>query len=606
MKSRIVIILGELKKAISGIGFMISLAWKLGKSRFFIAPLTIIIDTVTPLLLITIPKYIIDELTYGKRWETVLVYVLILTCVTAFSSMYRWGVWYILGKSRARIELRNRKVFMNAALHMDYKHHENNDVKDLMERVSKKIDVVKFVESTLVGFFTGLFQLVGYTYILAQLHPLIIVVIIAIIWINSKISEARNKLGYEFDSVVANFARKCNYIYSTMIGFDSGKDIRMNNAAQWLKSKYSDETDLYIKSFEKKQNKEFRFSLADSIIGAVQTLIIYGYSAFLTILGKITVGSFSMYLGAITSFISSFNTFISILVNLRYWGYYAEDFKKLMSVSIPENESIIDQSITEDMIEGGDIEFKNVSFKYPGCDNYVLRNISITIKNGEKLSVVGYNGAGKSTFIKLICGLYSPTDGVITLNGYDIQRIPTDLYRKMLGVVFQDFQLFAFSAKENIILDEYADEERLLWAIEKSGIKDKLRGLDNGIETSISKEFDENGIEFSGGEGQKLASARAYYRNAPIVILDEPTASLDPIAESLLYERFNSIMENRTAIYISHRLASVKFCDKVAVFENGQIVEYGTHHELMATGGVYEKMFSTQAEYYKEGKNEKE
>ena len=606
MKSRIVIILEELKKAISGIGFMISISWKLGKSRFFIAPLTIIIDTVTPLLLITIPKYIIDELTYGRRWKTVLVYVLILTCVTAFSSMYRWGVWYILGRSRARIELRNREVFMNAALHMDYKHHENNDVKDLMERVSKKTDVVKFVESTLVGFFTGLFQLVGYTYILAQLHPLIIVVIIAIIWINSKISEARNKLGYEFDSVVANFARKCNYIYSTMIGFDSGKDIRMNNASQWLKSKYSDETDLYIKSFEKKQNKEFRSSLADSVIGAVQTFIIYGYSAFLTILGKITVGSFSMYLGAITSFISSFNTFISILVDLKYWGYYAEDFKKLMEISKPENEDIIDQSITWDMIEGGDIEFKNVSFKYPGCENYVLRNISITIKNGEKLSVVGYNGAGKSTFIKLICGLYSPTDGVITLNGYDIQRIPINLYRKMLGVVFQDFQLFAFSAKENIILDEYADEERLLWAIEKSGIKDKLRGLDKGIETSISKEFDENGIEFSGGEGQKLASARAYYRNAPIVILDEPTASLDPIAESLLYERFNSIMENMTSIYISHRLASVKFCDKVVVFENGQIVEYGTHHELMATGGVYEKMFSTQAEYYKEGKNEKE
>ena len=170
----------------------------------------------------------------------------------------------------------------------------------------------------------------------------------------------------------------------------------------------------------------------------------------------------------------------------------------------------------------------------------------------------------------------------------------------MLGVVFQDFQLFAFSVKENILLDMEPDEERLNWAVEKSGLYEKVGSLEKGLETSISKEFDENGIEFSGGEGQKLASARAYYRNAPIVILDEPTAALDPIAESKLYERFNSIMENKTAIYISHRLASVKFCDKVAVFDGGHIIEYGTHDALMSQNGTYFNMFTTQAKYYKE------
>ncbi|MBR6649829.1 MAG: ABC transporter ATP-binding protein, partial [Clostridia bacterium] len=275
-------------------------------------------------------------------------------------------------------------------------------------------------------------------------------------------------------------------------------------------------------------------------------------------------------------------------------------------ISTPENENIIDQNITEDMLKNGNIEFRSVSFKYPGCENYVLKDIGITIKNGEKLSVVGFNGAGKTTFIKLLCGLYLPTEGVITLNGYDIKTIHPALYRKMLGVIFQDFQLFAFSVKENIVLGENYDKQRLEWVIEKSGIKDKIDGLSKSIDTSISKEFDENGIEFSGGEGQKLASARAYYRDAQIVILDEPTASLDPIAESLLYERFNSIMKNKTAVYISHRLASVKFCDNVAVFENGKIVEYGTHDELMELGGTYKAMFSTQAEYYKGDKNEEE
>ena len=180
------------------------------------------------------------------------------------------------------------------------------------------------------------------------------------------------------------------------------------------------------------------------------------------------------------------------------------------------------------------------------------------------------------------------------------------MYRKMLGVVFQDFQLFAFSVKENILLGMEPDEERLNWAIEKSGLSEKVRFLERGLDTSISKEFDENGIEFSGGEGQKLASARAYYRNAPIVILDEPTAALDPIAESKLYERFNSIMEYKTAIYISHRLASAKFCDKVAVFEDGSIIEYGTHEALISQSGTYFNMFTTQAKYYKEATTNEE
>ena len=216
------------------------------------------------------------------------------------------------------------------------------------------------------------------------------------------------------------------------------------------------------------------------------------------------------------------------------------------------------------------------------------------------VGVVGPVRTGKSTFIKLICRLYAPTKGRITLGGFDIQTIDYQMYRKMLGVVFQDFQLFAFSVKENILLGMVPDDERLNWAIEKSGLSEKVSSLEKGLETSISKEFDENGIEFSGGEGQKLACARAYYRNTPIVILDEPTAALDPIAESKLYERFNSIMEYKTAIYISHRLASVKFCDKVAVFEDGHIIEYGTHDELMSQSGTYFNMFTTQAKYYKE------
>ncbi|GFI55344.1 putative multidrug export ATP-binding/permease protein [Clostridiales bacterium] len=590
----------ETKKTISSLWFMLRFSWRIGKPRFFWTPFTIIINSLIPILLLTIPKFIIDELTYSRRWGMVLTYIFILAGVTAFSALYRWGSWYFQNKSMRRIQLRNEKEYLRKVLGTDYKNHENSEYKDLTERVKSNVDVISFLDKTLVDFIINLFQLIGYTYIIAQLHWLIIVAIIIIIKFNSVLSEKREKMGYEFQPIVANFARRCEYIYSTMIGFASGKDVRMNNAADWLQGKYKSETDNYIKSFNIKQNKEVKITIVDHLINAAQSIIMYGYSAYMAILGKITVGSFSMYLGAITSFISSFSGFISKLINLKYWGYYVDDYRHFLEMSKPDSTACYDKSITENDLNGGAIEFENVSFKYPGTENYVLKDVSLRIEQGEKLSIVGYNGAGKSTFIKLICRLYAPTKGRITLGGFDIQTIDYQMYRKMLGVVFQDFQLFAFSVKENILLGMVPDDERLNWAIEKSGLSEKVSSLEKGLETSISKEFDENGIEFSGGEGQKLACARAYYRNAPIVILDEPTAALDPIAESKLYERFNSIMEYKTAIYISHRLASVKFCDKVAVFEDGHIIEYGTHDELMSQSGTYFNMFTTQAKYYKE------
>lgn len=596
----------DINKAIASLWFMLRYSWRIGKTLFFWIPFTIVINSALPLCLLALPKYIIDELTYAKRYDKVLIYILILTVVSAFAAIYNWGVCYFQNKLERKIELKNEKEYIHAVLNTEYKNHENSEYKDLTERVKNNVNALNFIFNTLVNFITNLFQLIGYTYIIVQLHWLIIVAIIVIIKINSVLAEKREKMGYEFQPIIANFARRCEYIYSTMIGFGAGKDIRMNNAADWLQRKYKAETESYIKSFKKKQNKEVKITIVDHLVNAVQTIIMYGYSAYMAILGKITVGSFSMYLGAITSFVSSFTGFVSKLVNLKYWGYYVDDYKRFLEMSKSESTACCDNSITENDLAGGAIKFENVSFKYPGTENYVLKDVSLRIEQGEKLSIVGYNGAGKTTFIKLICRLYAPTEGRITLGGIDIQTIDYKLYRKILGVVFQDFQLFAFSVKENILLDMELDEDRLNWAVEKSGISEKINGLENGIETSISKEFDENGIEFSGGEGQKLASARAYYRNAPVVILDEPTAALDPIAEGKLYERFNSIMENKTAIYISHRLASVKFCDRVAVFEGGRVTEYGTHDELMAQNGTYFNMFTTQAKYYKEdAENEK-
>nr|WP_300680076.1 ABC transporter ATP-binding protein [uncultured Acetatifactor sp.] len=245
------------------------------------------------------------------------------------------------------------------------------------------------------------------------------------------------------------------------------------------------------------------------------------------------------------------------------------------------------------------LEFRKVSFRYPKSENFVLKEVSLTLREGESLSIVGVNGAGKTTFIKLLCRLYEPTEGEILLNGADIAEIPYPEYVRQLGVVFQDFRLFAFSMEENITMGMSGGGRTIEDCIDKCGLTEKYKSLPQGLQTNLSKEFDESGVEFSGGEGQKLALARVLYKNAPVIILDEPTAALDPLAEYELYRRFQEIVEGKCAVYISHRLSSTRFTDKIAVFHQGYVAEYGTHRELMEQkDGIYAALFRMQAQYY--------
>ena len=247
------------------------------------------------------------------------------------------------------------------------------------------------------------------------------------------------------------------------------------------------------------------------------------------------------------------------------------------------------------------IEFKNVSFRYPGSKGYALKNINACIKSGEHWSVVGLNGAGKSTFIKLLCRLYECTEGEILVNGVNIMEYDYSRYMKMLSVVFQDFCLLNFSIKENLICDrpDKVEDEKLLPLLEEVGLKDKVDSLSMGLMTPVFRYYDQNGFEPSGGEQQKIAMARALYKNAPVLILDEPTAALDPVAEKEIYEQFDSMVRNKTAIFISHRLASCRFCDKLLVFKDGEIVERGTHESLVnLSDGLYARMYKTQEKMY--------
>jgi ABC-type multidrug transport system fused ATPase/permease subunit len=244
-----------------------------------------------------------------------------------------------------------------------------------------------------------------------------------------------------------------------------------------------------------------------------------------------------------------------------------------------------------------EIEFRHVSFAYPGTDRKILNDVNIKIAPGEHLSIVGLNGAGKTTFIKLLCRLYDPTEGEILMDGRNIKEYDYSEYMEQFAPVFQDYRLFALSVRDNITFEK--DNDDLNDLLKKVGLSEFVAKLEKGTDTNIFKFFDEEGVEPSGGEQQKIAIARALHKDSPVVILDEPTAALDPVAEYEIYRQFNSLVGGRSAFYISHRLSSCRFCDRIAVFSEGKIAEYGTHEELAEAGGLYSEMFEAQAKYYR-------
>lgn len=287
---------------------------------------------------------------------------------------------------------------------------------------------------------------------------------------------------------------------------------------------------------------------------------------------------------------------------MAFMDKYADEHKEYIRLAVPSHrEKGIERISGEE--QGHVFEFRDVSFRYPNTERLILNRLSLVITDHEKLAIVGRNGTGKTTFIKLLCRLYEPTGGKILYNGVDISTIHYGDYIKLLSTVFQDFRLFAFPVRENIVLNQAYDGERLEWAIGRAGLAARLGALPHGAETAVSKEFDEEGVEFSGGEAQKLVTARAYYKDAPAVLLDEPTSALDAIAEQEMYEQFGEIMEGKAAIFISHRLASTRFCDRIVVLEDGEVREYGSHDALMEQKGLYYEMFCRQAEYYREEGN---
>ena len=354
----------------------------------------------------------------------------------------------------------------------------------------------------------------------------------------------------------------------------------------------------HLKAFSDAQSLGFKLSIPRGILNWSSTLFNYLLVCFYCAMGAFPVGNVIKYTGYLGRFMGDLNALLDTLFrsfkeNEQFLKLYLDYF------DIPNDMYQGSLAVEKRSDKKYDIEFRNVSFKYAGSENYALKNVNLTFKVGERLAVVGMNGSGKTTFIKLMCRLYDPTEGEIYMNDFNVRKYDYRQYLDLFSVVFQDYSLLALPLGNNVSSATSWDGEKAERCLQEVGFGERYAEMAKGLETPIYKNFDDEGVNVSGGEAQKIALARALYKDAPFIILDEPTAALDPIAEAEIYSKFDEIVGDKTAIYISHRLSSCRFCDKIAVFDNGEIVQVGSHEELLADeNGKYYELWTAQAQYY--------
>ena len=564
-------------------------------------------DIVGTLLNSYAPKYVLSFIEDDLPFNTIIMYTVIIclimmildvistTCYNSFEFEYRKTEGYV------------EKKRMDKLFHTDFKNMESPDFLDYAQRAKTALNRGKGFHGVLYQSRNFIAQgtlmilsaaLIGIQNLLMMI--IFIVISFGIVKISSFFTK-RDKI--KFSDAMAPTWRKMNYLESTTKNFDFAKDIRLFNMSNAFFNQLSGVNETYKELNRKHHNRMVLWEVSLGSVLIVQKILMYTWLVYNVVTGAYQVSDFVLYVGLVSTFHASVGYVNWIYSDMRTNSLMINDYRNF--VDWKEDRETADEKdghITEINLDKFEFRFENVSFKYPGHDNYVLKNVNLTIKNGAKLAVVGVNGAGKTTFIKLMMKLYEPSEGRILLNDVDIKEYNREEYFKLFSPVFQNVECFAMPIYQNISFaeEDKTDMNKINEVLEQSGLSEKINSYEKGIHTNLLKIFDKEGIDLSGGEKQRLAMARALYKDGKVIILDEPTAALDALAEDRMYREFENMIHGKTAVFISHRLGSTRFCDKIAMFEDGTIVEEGTHEELMAKNGKYAYMFGIQSQYYDE------
>lgn len=602
----------------------IGVCFQISPSYIFLLLLQSITETGQILINVILPKYLIDELVGGKDRDNLIRYgaMIIISNV----------LFFFLNKTMKRI-MDVRNIYMKEKLNqsmadkimkVEFACLEDPYYLDLKERavfacrtMSALENLIRSVAEVLKNTVT----IIGLLAVMFTLSPIFVLLLVVTILMSVGMQNIFSKYQLSFYQDLIPINRRYGYYMGLCYEGKLQKDIRLYNMNKMLTDRvteYNNKIYGWSASFNKKQGI---FLGSTGIINDLQSAIAYGYVGIRvisdTLGGRIGIGSFSMYVSAAINFTTAATNFGKNIMKVIQMLGYLQPFMEFMS--LPDEEKRKGSIPFDGEVES--LRFENVSFHYPKSEHMVLKGISFEIKKGEKISIVGLNGAGKSTIVKLLCRLYQPTGGTIYINGRDIYEYEFGSYMKCLTAVFQDYKLFAFSVFENIKGGEFEEmgeesskekkkekknielgdnsRERVSRLLEQVGLTEKIEELPKGMDTLFGKAYDTEGIEMSGGQSQKVAIARALYKEASLIILDEPTSALDPLAEAEIYENFNHLVGGKTALYISHRMSSSVFCDKILVLDGGHITDFDSHSKLMEKeDSMYYKLFKSQAENY--------
>lgn len=576
----------------------IGINFKISKTYIPLMIINSLIETAVILLNVYFPKLIIDEL-LGTRDINKLT---ILVIIIIFSNLVGNFLAKLLQKALTLKRTKNNERFFEELskkiMRLEYEKIEDPYVLDLKERAvfaATNQGAIDNLILNMMNILKAIFTLIGVIAIILTLNVYLILILLLLVLLTMLCTVGFKNYQTKFFQRLIPINRQYHY-YGTLVDDNTiTKDVRIYNLGKMFSHK--------LHNFNLKINQElvtmskfqgFYFGITN-LISNLQLALVYLYMGYLYIYKNLTIGALTLYVSASQRFATSLNDLIISLAMIKQMIYYLQPFMEFMDLDEPNEET----SSTTLLKEIKTIEFINVSFNYPRSDVKVLDNISFKINKGEKISIVGLNGAGKTTLIKLLCRLYQPTSGEILINGINIFDYEYSSYLGQISAIFQDYKIFAFTVKENIILSEEEDVDRINEVLEKNNLHDVIEKLPKGINTNLYKIFDEKGIELSGGQYQKIAIARALYKKSDLVILDEPTSALDPIAEYEVYNSFNHLIENKTAIYISHRMSSSIFCDKILVIEGGKVAAFASHQELLQDqNSLYYQLFTTQAKNY--------
>jgi len=580
------------------------------------------LKAVYPFINLFMISLVIDAISKHSDMRVLIMYVFVMIFLNAVVNVVLAVISNIVGRKNFKFNHRYNMAIANKMMNMHYETLDSSKTHNLRMKISEASSIygsriqkiIRYFPEVINALFTILFSTAvtlelfvntspgsdsGITYVTN--NPFFAVILFALLIlttiINMKMtSKSTKKIMDKYDLYIP--VNKISNFYNNQYldSYHAGKDIRLYNQEKIIINELEQNNKNCFKIDNDTAKIEYTYANVNSVISTFINIFIYVFVGFKAWIGAISVGNTVKYIASFNKFTGGFTSLMNLLSILISNNQYIEQTLEFMSIDdaifkgnlpvIPLNNKYI-------------IEFVNVSFKYPDSDNYILKNINFKIETGDNLAIVGENGSGKTTFIKLLCGLYKPTKGEILLNGKNIYDYRYDEYLQLFSVVFQDFKLLSFQLGKNIaVCDEY-DKEKVMDAIKKAGFMERFQSLENGLDTYLYNDFDLNGVEISGGEAQKIAIARAIYRDSEFIILDEPTAALDPIAEFKIYSEFSNIMKGKTSICISHRLSSCRLCNKIAVFDRGEIIQYGNHNSLMQDkGGKYNELWNAQARYY--------